>query len=190
MQYLHFNNKYTKKINTTKVEHLKFNWHFIGFPNIININDLYTFVNHQLNATLNKVQEDDLTLKINQLRELFDKYTVKIEKYKLDIDNNLDNFFIKSYSLTKNFINNTLFNYIFFSHIHQDIKFKNNLYDIDDFYLWQFKTLEIEFLKLYIQMLTSANGKVNGFDLMILAKKQQLSVLKSNIKKYHYSIII
>ncbi|ARU91397.1 hypothetical protein SCLARK_00754 [Spiroplasma clarkii] len=128
---LDFNNKYTKTINKTKIHNIEFYWEFCGFSEIINTNNFFTFIETRLKMKLNKTQEDHLVSKIDCLRSLLNHELISSP---VSNKNLILNYLLKCYTSIRDFINETLFAYVLYSYLHEDIEYQHQVYDIDDFY--------------------------------------------------------
>lgn len=105
-----FNKKYTKTINKTKVQRINFFWEFCGFFEIINLNNLVTFIEAKLKIKYTKKQENDLSTKISELRDLLDQNIVNTKVLNINL---ITNYLIKMYASIRDFIDQILFTMYF-----------------------------------------------------------------------------
>ncbi|QGS52167.1 hypothetical protein [Spiroplasma tabanidicola] len=180
------NHEVTKKNQFSEVNGVKFMWEFVGFPEIININNLITSIETKLKLTFNKVEYDDIFYKINEIRDIFKSQTCLLKTNNLDEYKNIYTQFLASfYQNIRDFINIAFFNYIFFNYIHGDIFFENNYYDNDKFYKWKFLDFKRSILVAKKDLLLSINKKTKEYDYIISEVKdqiKQIDVLINNAK--------
>lgn len=105
-----FNKKYTKTINKIKVQRINFFWEFCGFFEIINLNNLVTFIEAKLKIKYTKKQENDLSTKISELRDLLDQNIVNTKVLNINL---ITNYLIKMYASIRDFIDQILFTMYF-----------------------------------------------------------------------------
>ncbi|QEH62112.1 hypothetical protein SCHIN_v1c09170 [Spiroplasma chinense] len=168
-----FNEKYTKTLNISKVEQLTFKWQFTGFPEIVNVNDVFTYLEFNLKTQFNKTQENDIQDKIEVLRQFFNKYFNLIDLKTIENPNIVNDFLLKFYTNIRDFINTVFVEYVLYSHLHSEIKYKEQFIDIDDYYELKLNKLNKTLIKQTLITLNSLNKNDEKYSQIINELKQE-----------------
>ncbi|AUF83467.1 hypothetical protein CXP39_01470 [Mesoplasma syrphidae] len=146
-----FNLTSVAKQNCTKFEGYQINWCFEGFPKLISKPSFLTYLQTSFDYQFSSLMIDAIEQEIDKIRFLFNQVDEATKRYLNElgdvaiITRNYSRFLLNAYSDLKNFVNETLINWVFYNALHEDWKEKTMRYDTEIFYQARFKKLELDF---------------------------------------------
>ncbi|KNG79410.1 hypothetical protein [Mycoplasma sp. HU2014] len=193
-----FCNKFISKNIKTKYKDIFVNWSFEPYPNIISKPNFITYLQTSSKLKFSYLMIESIENKIDQLRELFNKTNKACQTYLSETQNDefckiqYNKFLLNCYSTLKEFINNSLIQWIFCDALKENWIEFNKQYNHDYMYDYQFLKLEISFQKNLFNILKSISKKIKNdytFKLLIDAyvidleeKQNSLIRIKNELK--------
>ncbi|WP_027063367.1 hypothetical protein [Mesoplasma seiffertii] len=146
-----FNSTSVAKQNSTKFRGYQINWRFEGFPKLISKPTFLTYLQTSFDYQFSSLMIEAIEQEIDKLRFLFNEVDEATKRYLNElgdvtiITRNYSRFLLSAYTDLRNFVNDSLINWVFYNALHEDWDEKTISYDADLFYQMRFKRLELDF---------------------------------------------